>query len=418
MRCAAPEGVRQDMTKTTTGMRSGQVGRIAWALAAMGWAAAGCGDATEPTGTAMDAQVDAEAMREDVVPDVPAALGVLGARCDLTAPGACATGLQCLSVTSDTAGVGVCTRSCLPVAGSPDCAMAGVPGGSYACVLSFSPPTGQRCVARCGSSGAQCPTGTECRIDSDRDGQPDLCLPPTTAGDAGALPTDVPVTPPSFAFLRGVASLSTASLRLCLGREFVGDLMRTVAAGTEIPSTGFLRIPIGAQRSSIEIQSTRSQCLDATGTRAQWTATAGGSYTVFGGEIGGFIPRLLSDQQPPPTGQVRLRASSRAEGAWGMGVDLCTAAGGVALAGITRTSSPTAVIDAPSSGLVARLAATPPCTGAVVGNLPGQALADRAYTLFLVANNSDRAVLAVWCEDPSPTLDPLSARCVHARLGR
>ena len=101
-----------------------------------------------------------------------------------------------------------------------------------------------------------------------------------------------------------------------------------------------------------------------------------------------------------------------------MGVDLCTAAGGVALAGITRTSSPTAVIDAPSSGLVARLAATPPCTGAVVGNLPGQALADRAYTLFLVANNSDRAVLAVWCEDPSPTLDPLSARCVHARLGR
>ena len=47
-----------------------------------------------------------------------------------------------------------------------------------------------------------------------------------------------------------------------------------------------------------------------------------------------------------------------------------------------------------------------------------RALADRAYTLFLVGSDSDSAVLAVWCEDPSPTLDPLSARCVHARLGR
>jgi len=418
VRCAALEGVGQGMTKMTTGMRAGRVGRMVWALAAMGWAAAGCGDASsDATDAAMDAQADAGEMADDT-PDVPAAPGVQGARCPLNTRGACAEGLQCMTVTSDTAGVGVCTRTCLPVAASPPCEATGVPGGSYACVLSLTPPTGQRCVARCGSDGAQCPAGTECRGDSNRDGSPDLCLPPPTVGDAGAPPADVPVTPPSFAYLRGVSSLSNAAVRLCLGREFVGEVMRTVAAGTESPSTGFVRIPIGAQRSSIEVQSTRTQCLDITGSRTQWTARAGGSYTVFGGQVSGFIPRLLSDQEPPPTGQVRLRASSRAEGAWGMGVDVCTADGAVALAGITRSDSPTAAIDTPSTGLVARLAATPPCTGTVLGNLPGRALADRAYTLFLVGSDSDSAVLAVWCEDPSPTLDPLSARCVHARLGR
>ena len=404
------------MTRTSRGVTSGS--RRGRALAGLMGILVGCGSSTPSTpASGMDGG------EEDALPvsdaqdaqDVPARPGVQGARCDPASAGACVTGLRCERVTSDAPADGVCTRSCLPVASAPSCDTTGEPGGRYACVLSLTSSPAIRCVARCGANGGPCPSGTVCRGDSDRDGSPELCLPPATAVDAGGAPSDVP-TAPAFAYLRGVSSVSNAVMRLCLGRDFVGDPMRTIAAGAESPSTGFVRIAVGAQRSSVEVQSTRANCLDISTSRTSWTARAGESYTVFGGEVAGIGPRLLSEQEPAPSGRVRIRASSRADGVWAMGVDVCTPEGAVALAGVGRTGTPTAAIDPPSGALVARMASTPPCTGAVVGSLPGQARADGVYTLFLVASDSDRAPLAVWCSDPTPAQNALEARCVHARL--